>query len=120
MRWKHVQHDHILPWRSISHTALPFGFYSFVVPRGGRLAPGDELVFAAGSVFHLMGGIQARGLVNVTVRFDATLVFCDALLEWPRGPGGGVLECLDFGQCSGLKLTSSAEWVPPTRKVTEG
>jgi hypothetical protein len=61
-----------------------------------KLQPGDELVFAAGATFNLMGGIMASGLRNVTLRFDSALVFSNDIDAWPRNSDGGVLECLYF------------------------
>ena len=75
------------------------------------LAPGDELVLP-NKTFHMMGGIVANDLVDVTVRFEGTIVYDDTIEEWPRGNaerGGGVLECLHFSRCANLTLTSSGK-----------
>jgi hypothetical protein len=73
------------------------------------LAPGDELVLP-NKTFHMMGGIVADGLADVTVRFEGTVVYDDSMKEWPRQQSGGrVLECLKFSRCTNLTLTSSGK-----------
>ena len=72
------------------HMKPAYLFWGARTHRSYRLQPGDELSFAAGSTFYLMGGIVSSGLSNVTLRFDSTINFCDELQEWPRRSDGSV------------------------------
>jgi hypothetical protein len=77
------------------------------------LQPGDELRIPSNETFFLMGGIEAYGLVNVTLRFDGRIVFSDDLQQWPRDASGAPKEIFYFHDCEGLTLTSSAPYTPP-------
>jgi hypothetical protein len=73
------------------------------------LRPGDTLLFQ-NKTFHLMGGIKARGLDSVTLRFDGTVVFSDDIDGWPRSGSGAsaqVLMCMQFSSVKNLTITSS-------------
>ena len=74
------------------------------------LQEGDRLVLPNKS-FHVMGGIQARGLRNVIIQIDGTLFFSEKKKDWPRRQGGGVLSCLHFDNVTNLTLTSSGRGV---------
>ena len=52
-----------------------------------KLQPGDTLLVPNRS-FYLMGGIQARDKVNVTIRIDGTLSFSNDIKAWPRNGNG--------------------------------
>lgn len=70
--------------------------------------PGDTLLIPSGKTFWLMGGINARGLVNFTFQIDGTLKFSDDQTVWPRNPKDHrVLECFYFEQLDTVHFTSS-------------
>lgn len=71
---------------------------------------GNELAFP-NKTFHLQGGVLASGLRNVTLRLDGTLKFADARKQWPKGPKGTVMNCLELDDAEGLTLTSSGTGV---------
>jgi hypothetical protein len=83
-----------------------------------KMQRGDTFVIPA-KKFHLMGGIQARDLADITIRIDGSLEFGSTVLNaekyvdrWPRrGPGkkASVLECLQFTNISNVSFTSTAE-----------
>ena len=52
-----------------------------------KLQPGDTLLVPNRS-FYLMGGIQTRDKVNVTIRIDGTLSFSNDIKAWPRKGNG--------------------------------
>jgi len=91
-----------------------------------KLRPGDALVVAAGQTYHLMGGIKASDLVNVTLQLDGQLVYSTAIDAWPREADGSVLECMELTNVTGLVLTSTAgphvtaDWESPEPVGTEG
>lgn len=72
------------------------------------LKPGDELVFAANTTYHLVGGIKAQNLRNNIIHFDGTLIFTDNIDTWPRHADGQVLECLHFKTIHNVTFTSSS------------
>lgn len=73
-----------------------------------RLMPGDVFLIPNKS-FHLMGGIQAFGLKDVTFQLDGTLVFSNNMKEWPRDAKGHVYECLHFINLHNVTFTSSGK-----------
>ena len=75
------------------------------------MAPGDEL-FMPNKSYHMMGGVVANNLRDVTIHFEGTIVFDDTMKAWPRsspGSKGRVLECLHFRNASNLTLTSNGK-----------
>ena len=44
--------------------------------------------------FHLMGGVNAKGLKNVQIVIDGTLKFSDKISKWKRKENGEVEECI--------------------------
>ena len=69
---------------------------------------GDTLVIPFNKTFWLMGGIYARGLVNVTIQIDGILKFSDDQNVWPRNPQTQqVHECFYFEQLNYVTFTSS-------------
>ena len=86
-----------------------------------KLAPGDTLV-VPNKTFHLVGGIVAKDVADVTISFDGTLVYAfentvaaaEAYIKaWPRttvgtgGKEGKVMECMSFHNFSNVTFTSS-------------
>ena len=74
-----------------------------------NLSAGDVLV-VPNKTFHVMGGIQARGLTSVTIQIDGTLSFADDISEWPRTDNGRtakVLDCIMIFDAVNLTITSS-------------
>ncbi|CAF0775861.1 unnamed protein product [Adineta ricciae] len=72
------------------------------------LQSGDTLLIPPDRTFWLMGGIYARGLVNVTIQIDGILKFSDNQTVWPRDPQTQqVHECFYFEQINYVKFTSS-------------
>ena len=72
----------------------------------GSLQPGDRLLIP-NKTFHLMGGIQGKGLRDVVIQIDGSLIFSARKKSWPRHPDGGVLSCLRFEHVANVTLTSS-------------
>ena len=72
------------------------------------LQNGDTLFIPANKTFWLMGGIYARGLVNVTIQIDGIVKFSDNQDVWPRNPQTKrVHECFFFEQLNYVTFTSS-------------
>ncbi|CAK0886840.1 unnamed protein product, partial [Prorocentrum cordatum] len=79
------------------------------------LRPGDTLLLP-NKTFYLMGGIQARGLDSVTLRFDGTVVFSDDIDGWPRsgsGIGAPALMCMYFADVKNLTIWGEKWWGIP-------
>lgn len=74
------------------------------------LKPGDVLVIP-NRTYHVMGGIIARNLRDVTISIDGTLKFSERIDAWPTSPDGtgGVLQCLFFDAPSNVTWTSAGE-----------
>lgn len=73
------------------------------------LRSGDMLVIP-NRTYHVMGGIQASNLQNVTIAFRGSLVYSKSMKAWPRsGPGSKarVLECMEFINCRNLRLVGN-------------
>jgi len=69
---------------------------------------GDTLLIPFNKTFWLMGGIYARGLVNMTFQIDGILKFSDDQNAWPRNPQTQrVHECFFFEQLNYFTFTSS-------------
>jgi len=74
-----------------------------------QLAPGDVFVIP-NKTFHVMGGIQATGLRDVTIQIDGTLAFSENTKAWPTSnEQGNVLECLEFWDFENVTFTSSGD-----------
>jgi polygalacturonase len=74
-----------------------------------KLAPGDVLIVPNGT-FHVMGGIQARDMVGITLHLDGTIVLSDDLKHWPRNGDGDkarVLEFMSFDNMTNFTITSA-------------
>jgi polygalacturonase len=71
------------------------------------LKSGDVFIFPSGSPFYLMGGITARGLLDVTIQIDGELIFSNDTHQWPRDSNGNVLECIHFFDCTNVTFTSA-------------
>lgn len=54
-----------------------------------------------------MGGIYANDLTDVTILLDGEIVFSANTAQWPRGPDGRVLECIELWNPSNVTFTSS-------------
>lgn len=72
------------------------------------LRPGD-IFLVPNQTFHLLGGIRAVGVMNVTIQIDGTLSFSDDRETWPVDASGGVLPCLRFDDIENVVFTSSGK-----------
>merc|ERR1719186_1360747 len=70
------------------------------------LKPGDVFL-VPNKTFLLMGGIKATGLKSVVLQFDGTIIFSDAIKDWPREEDGDVLESLHFFSIENVTFTSA-------------
>ncbi len=70
------------------------------------LQPGDTF-FIPNSTFHLMGGIVASKVSDVVIQVDGTLMYSDAINEWPRTADGTVLSCMHLSGFNNVTFTSS-------------
>ena len=71
------------------------------------LQPGDTLLIP-NKTFHLMGGLQADGLKDITIQLDGTIVYSKNMKAWPR-QGKSVLECLHLSNLQNVTFTSSGK-----------
>ena len=72
------------------------------------LRPGDTLRIPRNHTFHLMGGVVASGLSDVTIDLSGTIVFSDDIDAWPTNANGEVLEALTFDGFERVTFTSSS------------
>ncbi len=74
-----------------------------------RLNNGDSLVIP-NNTYHLVGGIHATRLINVTIILDGTLVYSDDVNSWPRKGAGlksQVLDCFTISNSTQITFTST-------------
>ncbi len=70
-----------------------------------NLKPGDTLYFP-NKTFHMLGGIKAKDLFNVTFLIDGTIKFTDDRDEWPTDESGHVLECIELTNIENVIFSS--------------
>lgn len=72
------------------------------------LLPGQTLYIHG--TYHVMGGIVAHGLTNITIDLDGRLIFSKRTRRWPRSSRGrdgrSVLECIHLIEPNNITLTS--------------
>jgi len=68
-----------------------------------------DILFISNKTFSLIGGIQAKGLQNVKIIIDGTLLFSDDRETWPVNANGDVLECMYFDDLENVTFTSSGK-----------
>ena len=54
--------------------------------------PGDTVLVAQGSSYHIMGGVVAQGLKNVTIQIDGSLIMDNNRTGWPHASNGAALD----------------------------
>lgn len=72
------------------------------------LQPGDTFV-VPNTTYHLLGGIYARGLKNVTIQIDGTLSFANDRETWPKNGNGDVMECIQLDDIEDVIFTSTGK-----------
>lgn len=115
-----VPYDPRLPETAMNRTAWANGnaFNTSLA----KLGPGDTLI-VPNKTFHLVGGIIAEDIRDVTISFDGTLVYAFEdtveaaeryIRDWPRrttgskGKEGAVLECMEFRNFTNVTFTSGS------------
>lgn len=69
------------------------------------LEMGDTL-FIQNKTYHVMGGVYAENLFNVTLQIEGTLEWSQHTSYWPKNEDGKVQPCLYFDRCSRLSITA--------------